>query len=73
MDSRHSSGWAQQKKPKMLVYSGTNVSVFKVSPSLSGQNRLDLPDVTPTWRLSITVETAGESLQRNLSRGDRGS
>ena len=55
------------------MYSGKNVSVFKVSPSLSGQNRLDLPDVTPTWRLSITVETAGESLQRNLSRGDRGS
>ena len=31
MNSRHSQGWAQQKKPNMLVYLGRNASVFKVS------------------------------------------
>ena len=31
MDSRHSLGWAKQKRLKILVYSGKNVSVFKLS------------------------------------------
>ena len=41
MDSRHSLGWAKQKQPEILVYSGKNGSVFKVSRSYLASHQND--------------------------------